>query len=602
MAPKVQRELRMPQQPAEKVQRELRMPQRPAEMATEHAVAEKLSRASKVVVLTGAGISAESGIPTFRGADGFWTEGSENFQPHKLFTWEKFNEMPKELWRSYKYMANVFKKAKPNPGHYALVELEQLISCDFTLVTQNIDGLHKMAGSHERNLYQIHGNIDEIRCDDHLEGACVHGLALSNPENFAKARSTVASADRFTSDELNDPRCAMCGTRQRPNVLFFDEQYNEALFGSRSVNRVMRHFSQASDVLLIIGTQHKAGLPQKMVMSALSAGATVIKIDTLMDLSDKRLAGMLCLQAKSGEALPNIVSELTNELTKLVSKRQSCPPEEQEHGVFRPSATVLGPLELQKSAEPPWHPTAPCALGELGNKRTFPVEVQESDSVIMPKAAVPPQSLQGSTLSQQPGDEVHQKPSKKRRRAAWLDFIAEEDELDLIVTPRKALAPVKLQAFDKLAEGAPSCQGTGVLKLQAAGQMLRVDSGCKDWSNWEPMKGWSLVTVECAEDEPLGLNTDGGSNGAVYVESVRPGTWAARMQIHCLAPCTLMTVNDLDVQSLPKEVFNEVMQRRPLKLGLQRLQQVTTNTRERSMSMDTYSGKQGNVSVAAAAA
>merc|ERR1719343_711935 len=108
---------------------------RPAEFITEARVAQVLRRAKNVVVLTGAGVSAESGIPTFRGSDGYWTVGSENYRPQELATWEKFNEMPEELWRWYQYRWGICTKASPNAGHYALAELEGLIS--MTLVTQN---------------------------------------------------------------------------------------------------------------------------------------------------------------------------------------------------------------------------------------------------------------------------------------------------------------------------------------------------------------------------------------------------------------------------------------------------------------------------------
>merc|ERR1719504_19173 len=110
---------------------------RPAALVPVETMAQVLRRSRNVVVLTGAGISAESGIPTFRGADGFWTVGSENYRPQELATWEKFNEMPEELWKWYQYRWGICRKAKPNPGHYALVELEKLLQGDFILATQN---------------------------------------------------------------------------------------------------------------------------------------------------------------------------------------------------------------------------------------------------------------------------------------------------------------------------------------------------------------------------------------------------------------------------------------------------------------------------------
>lgn len=281
---------------------------RPAEMISEERAAQVLRRASKVVVLTGAGISAESGIPTFRGADGFWTVGSENYRPQELATWEKFNEMPEELWHWYQYRWDICRKAKPNPGHYALVELEKLTQGDFMLVTQNIDGLHLEAGSDKQRVYEIHGRIDQMRCDERLEGACLHGLDLNDAANFDKVKASIVKMPPPAKKEEDErlPCCPLCGVRQRPKILWFDESYNESIYGSRSVQDA----THACDVLLIIGTQLSTGLPSTMLRTAMANGTTIIKMDTIVELADEKSAGMLHIQAKSGQALPRIVSEL----------------------------------------------------------------------------------------------------------------------------------------------------------------------------------------------------------------------------------------------------------------------------------------------------
>merc|ERR1719359_2796725 len=274
----------------------------------ETMVAQILHRSKNVVVLTGAGVSAESGIPTFRGSDGFWTVGSENYRPQELATWEKFNEMPEELWRWYQYRWGICRKAKPNSGHFALAELESLVQGDFTLVTQNIDGLHLEAGSDRQRLHEIHGRIDEMRCDDRIEGACLHGVDLNDEDNYAKARETLMKTPAPAKKEKDEflPCCPKCGVRQRPKILWFDESYNEAIYGYRSVQDA----TQACDVLLIIGTQLTTGLPSNMLRTALSTGATIIKMDTIVDLEDERSAGMLHVKGRSGEVLPRILSEL----------------------------------------------------------------------------------------------------------------------------------------------------------------------------------------------------------------------------------------------------------------------------------------------------
>lgn len=277
-------------------------------MITPEVAAQVLHRSQRVVVLTGAGVSAESGIPTFRGADGFWTVGSENYRPQELATWEKYNEMPQELWRWYQYRWAICRKAKPNAGHHALVELDSLVQNGVLLVTQNIDGLHRDAGSDEARLCEIHGRIDQMRCDDRVEGACLHGLDWNDPANFERIRSTIGRTPEPAEDEESEhvPICARCGVRQRPKILWFDESYNEAIYHSKTVVAA----TEACDVLLIIGTQLTTGLPSRMVHLVRSSGAIIIRIDPLVDLTHANSAGMLHIHAKSGEALPAIAAEL----------------------------------------------------------------------------------------------------------------------------------------------------------------------------------------------------------------------------------------------------------------------------------------------------
>ena len=124
------------------------------------------------MVLTGAGISAESGIPTFRGPEGYWRVGSRNYRPMELATREAFERMPEEVWRWYLYRRAVCRAAAPNPAHRALVDAERRLGDRFLLVTQNVDGLHRRAGSDPARTFEIHGNIDLWRCaDDCADGA-----------------------------------------------------------------------------------------------------------------------------------------------------------------------------------------------------------------------------------------------------------------------------------------------------------------------------------------------------------------------------------------------------------------------------------------------
>src|SRR5215467_12132598 len=128
------------------------------------ACREALAREGRVVVLTGAGISAESGIPTFRGKEGYWTVGSKEYHPQELATHEAFTAMPWDVWAWYLYRRTVCRRAEPNPGHHAIVRMAAALPDRFALVTQNVDGLHRRAGSPDASTYPIHGDISLMRC------------------------------------------------------------------------------------------------------------------------------------------------------------------------------------------------------------------------------------------------------------------------------------------------------------------------------------------------------------------------------------------------------------------------------------------------------
>ena len=130
------------------------------------SVRDVVAGGGRLVVLTGAGISAESGIPTFRGPEGYWTVGARHYQPMELATQSAFSKLPWEVWHWYLWRRTVCRRARPNAGHDALVALERALGERFRLITQNVDGLHLRAGHDAERLYQIHGNIDFMRCFD----------------------------------------------------------------------------------------------------------------------------------------------------------------------------------------------------------------------------------------------------------------------------------------------------------------------------------------------------------------------------------------------------------------------------------------------------
>lgn len=225
-----------------------------------------LGRATRIAVLTGAGISAESGIPTFRGSGGLW----RNFRPEDLATPEAFDRHPATVWEWYRWRRELIGQAEPNAGHRALVALEQRTP-EFTLITQNVDGLHDRAGS--RRILKVHGDIWMNRC-----------------------RSCGKEVDALPADEL--PRCG-CGGLLRPGVVWFGEALPQGVW--RDAERA----ASTADVLLVVGTSAQVYPAAGLVPYAQHNGASVIEVN----LEETPFSGSVdvALQGASGEILPQIV-------------------------------------------------------------------------------------------------------------------------------------------------------------------------------------------------------------------------------------------------------------------------------------------------------
>lgn len=222
-----------------------------------------------MVALTGAGISAESGIPTFRGAGGLW----RSFRPEELATPEAFARDPKLVWEWYLWRRGLIAQAQPNAGHYALVRLEQRTP-RFTLVTQNVDGLHDRAGS--RNILKLHGDIWEVRC-----------TACGRQERD----------ERLAFDCL-PPRCA-CGGLLRPAVVWFGEMLPAAVW--QAAEEAVR----AAEVLLVAGTSAVVYPAAGLVPLARSAGAKVIEVN--LEQTPLSASAECSLRGKAGEILPDLI-------------------------------------------------------------------------------------------------------------------------------------------------------------------------------------------------------------------------------------------------------------------------------------------------------
>ena len=251
----------------------------------------------RVVALTGAGISAESGIPTFRGEEGFWVVGSRNYMPQEMATRAMFDRNPEEVWRWYLYRFGVCRHARPNAGHLALVELEAALGDRFTLVTQNIDGLHRKAGS--KNVLAIHGDAQWVRCAD----AC--GLGLVDLPDFGVREKDTP----FTSADRDRLTCEKCGAWLRPHVLWFDEYYDEEHYRADSAMAA----AERADLLLVVGTSGATNLPMQIGRVAFQRDVAVVDVNPdsnpFADLALRMPRGFFA-RGKAAERLPEIVRAL----------------------------------------------------------------------------------------------------------------------------------------------------------------------------------------------------------------------------------------------------------------------------------------------------
>ena len=243
-----------------------------------------------VVVLTGAGVSAESGIPTFRGKEGYWTVGAREYHPQELATHEAFEHMPWEVWAWYLYRRGVCRAAAPNAGHAAIVRAEHALGDRFALITQNVDGLHRRAGS--QRVYEIHGNIDLMRC--------ARNCSLDRtPIPFDV--SALARGEAVTEAVRARLVCPRCGAMARPHVLWFDESYDEPRFFLDTARRL----AAAAQLLVVAGTSAQTNLPWQVVTLARRGGARIIDVNVednpFGDLADE------VIRDPAAVALPRLV-------------------------------------------------------------------------------------------------------------------------------------------------------------------------------------------------------------------------------------------------------------------------------------------------------
>ena len=236
-------------------------------------VAQKLKDSRKIVFVTGAGISQESGIPTFRGKDGYWRK----YDPMKLASIDAFYDDPKLVWEWYDDRRKNILDVKPNEGHFAISQMEEFK--DVVVLTQNIDGLHQRSGS--TNVLELHGSIIRIKCT-------VCDFTDNITENF----------------ESLPPKCK-CGSMLRPDVVWFGEPLPQNIWQSA--------IKEASicDVMIIVGTSLVVSPANTLPVYAKQNGAILIEVNPEKTVMSNDMT--LSIQATSVGVLPKMLSIFKNE-------------------------------------------------------------------------------------------------------------------------------------------------------------------------------------------------------------------------------------------------------------------------------------------------
>jgi NAD-dependent deacetylase len=237
----------------------------------------RLREARSIAVLTGAGISAESGIPTFRDAlTGLWAQ----YRAEDLATPEAFHRDPALVWAWYRWRRELVARAEPNAGHRALARLATLVP-SMTLITQNVDGLHRRAGSGD--VVELHGSILRARCS---------------------AEDVVV--EHWQEVETGPPPCGGCGAPLRPDVVWFGEQLPR--------HALERAWSAASacDAFLSVGTSNLVEPAASLPWAAARAGAMVVVVNTTAE-GQRRGDGIFHLVGRAGDVLPGLVDAVWGE-------------------------------------------------------------------------------------------------------------------------------------------------------------------------------------------------------------------------------------------------------------------------------------------------
>lgn len=238
-------------------------------------VIERLRKTRYLLVITGAGISAESGIPTFRGDDGLW----QNYRAEELATPWAFQRDPVTVWKWYDWRRGIIGKAEPNPGHLAIKQFEEIFE-SFFLITQNVDGLHGRTGI--KNMIEIHGNLWRVRCERDGRTSMLMDIPLKSIP----------------------PKCE-CGGILRPDVVWFGES-----MPTEAINKAYNVMSLC-DTLMVVGTSGVVYPVASFPQTVRENGGFVIEVN--MEPTPISQIADISVYGKSGDILPEIVKGLARQ-------------------------------------------------------------------------------------------------------------------------------------------------------------------------------------------------------------------------------------------------------------------------------------------------
>jgi NAD-dependent deacetylase len=234
----------------------------------------KLESAESIIFFTGAGISAESGIATFRGEDGLWNK----LKPEELASFDAFMKNPQMVWEWYQYRRKIVENTEPNAGHFALAEMEKYY--DITVITQNVDNLHERAGS--KNIYKLHGSIVRNFCID--------------------CKTSYEVIDQI--NEKSVPRCTVCNGLIRPDVVWFGENLRGDAFSMGEKK------ARECDICFVVGTSAIVYPAAYIPITAKQYGAYIVEIN--IEETELTYHADFSIFGKSGEILPQIIETVKN--------------------------------------------------------------------------------------------------------------------------------------------------------------------------------------------------------------------------------------------------------------------------------------------------